>query len=129
MGLFNPLEAAAKGGLRTLIRMGGRGVTYTRDGESLSVVAVKTEVNTEQDRGDGVVVESTRMDWIVKADDLVFGGRPQRPADGDLIVELWADRRLTYEVMPLGTDTCYRQMGPYGHYWRIHSRLIGDSSE
>ena len=126
---LNPLESAARGGLRTLVSMAGRKVTYSRDGAALTLTAIKMAVNTEADRGDGVVVESTRMDWVVEASKLIFGGRPVRPADGDRIEELTGGATYTYEVMSLGTDACYRQMGPHPGFWRIHSRLIGDDSE
>jgi len=32
--------------------------------------------------------------------------------------------KYTYEVMPLGTDSHFRPVGPYGDAWRIHSKLV-----
>jgi len=64
------------------------------------------------------------MDRIVEADDLVFGGQKSEPVEGDLIEHLMGSTKYTYEVMPLGTGSHYRPVGPYGTAWRIHSKLV-----
>ena len=99
-------------------------VTYRHDGDAIQVSAQKTSVNTEVDRGDGVVLEAQRMDWIVAADDLVFDGVKIRPAEGDQIEHYIGTTLYTYEVIPLGTESHCRPVGPYGNAWRIHSKLI-----
>ncbi|HID74472.1 MAG TPA: hypothetical protein EYP56_00570 [Planctomycetaceae bacterium] len=86
--------------------------------------AQKVNVNVELDRGDGVTIQAQRMDWIVAVEDLVFGGQKTEPAEGDRIEHWVGSTKYTYEVMPLGTESHYRPVGPYGTAWRIHTRLV-----
>jgi len=99
-------------------------VAYRRGQQAIQIDAQKLSVNVELDRGDGVTVEAQRMDWIVAVDDLVLGGQKTEPAEGDQIEHTIGSTKCTYEVMPLGTDSHYRPVGPYGTAWRIHSKLV-----
>ena len=99
-------------------------ITYRRGQDAIQIDAQKLSVNMELDRGDGVVVEAQRMDWIVAVDDLVLGGQKTEPAEGDEIEHTIGSTKYIYEVMSLGTDSHFRPVGPYGNAWRIHSKLV-----
>jgi len=99
-------------------------ITYRRGHDAIQIDAQKLSVNMELDRGDGVVVEAQRMDWIVAVQDLVFGGQKSEPVEGDQIEHWMGSTKYTYEVMPLGTASHYRPVGPYGTAWRIYSKLV-----
>ena len=99
-------------------------VVYRRGEDAIQIDVQKLSVNVELDRGDGVVIEAQRMDWVVAVEDLVFGGRKARPLEGDRIEHWMGSTKNIYEVMPLGTDSHYRPLGPYGNAWRVHSKLV-----
>jgi len=99
-------------------------VVYRRGDEAVQVDAQKVSVRVEVDRGDGVTVEAQRMDWLVAAEDLVFGGKRVEPAEGDVVEHLVGSVKETYEVMPVGTESHCHRLGPYGTCWRIHSKRI-----
>ena len=102
-------------------------VIYRRGAHSLEIEPQKFSVMVDQDRGDGVTVEVQRMDWIVAVEDLIFGGQRTEPAEGDQIEHWIGSTKYTYEVMPLGTDSHFRPVGPYSTAWRIHSKLVSVS--
>jgi hypothetical protein len=99
-------------------------VVYRREGEAIQIDAQKLSVTVELDRGDGVVIEAQRTDWIVAVCDLVFGGRRVEPAEGDLIEQILGTTTYKYEVMPLGTEGHFRPLDPHGQSWRIHTKLV-----
>jgi len=99
-------------------------VVYRRGQDAIQIDAQKLSVNVELDRGDGITVEAQRMDWVVAVGDLVFGGRPVKPEEGDQIEHRIGSTKHTYEVMPLGTDSHCRAVGPYQNAWRVHSKLV-----
>ena len=99
-------------------------VVYRRGEDAIQIDVQKVSVNVELRRGDGVVIEAQRMDWVIAVEDLVFGGQQSKPAEGDRIEQQIGSTTHTYEVMPLGTDSHCRPIGPYGNAWRIHSKLV-----
>jgi len=106
----------------------GTSVTYRRGSDAVEITAQKLVVDVEVDRGDGLVTISQRVDWVIQAADLVLGATPATPVEGDTIEEvLDGGARLTYEVMPYGTDLHYRPLGTSGDSWRVFSRLIAEA--
>ncbi len=99
-------------------------IVYRRDQQTAAFDAQKLSVGVELDRGDGVTVEAQRTDWIVAVENLILGGQPVTPLEGDRIEQQMGTKKFVYEVMPLGTDSHCRPVGPYGHDWRIHSKLV-----
>ena len=99
-------------------------ITYWRGTAAIQVWAQKVNVNMEMDLGDGVIVESQRMDWVIAVEDLAFDGAVSEPEAGDRIVDLVDSEEHTYEVMPLGTDSHFRAVSPFATGWRIHSKRI-----
>ncbi|NQU26444.1 MAG: hypothetical protein HQ567_34595 [Candidatus Nealsonbacteria bacterium] len=99
-------------------------IVYRRDQQTVEIDAQKLSVAVELDRGDGVTVEAQRTDWIVAIENLILDGQPVTPLEGDRIEQQMGTKTFVYEVIPLGTDSHCRPAGPYGHDWRIHSKLV-----
>ena len=116
------LETAIGVAVTSLQGHAGRSVVYRRGGNSVSLTAAKSHVDVETAGGDGVAVESSRTDWIVKVADLVLAGSATEPIEGDTIEESAGGSTYTYEAMPIGSDACFRRCGDQAY--RVHTRLV-----
>lgn len=63
-------------------------------------------------------------DFLVAAEELVIGGVPVEPVIGDRIQETVAGDRITYEVVSVNNEPCFRWSDPGRTQLRIHSLRI-----
>jgi hypothetical protein len=108
----------------TVKSVAGSSVTYRRGVNTVSLTAVKSVVRVVLDGDDGTSVEADRVDWLIAAADLVLAGSQTEPVEGDQVDETVGSSTYTYELMPLGTDACFRRMDPQGQGLRAHSKLV-----
>ncbi len=101
-----------------------REVTYRRGVDSVSVQATVGRTVFEQDDGSGVIVRTEVRDYLIDTVDLVLAGQPALPERGDRVEEIDAGKKLTYEVMPLGTEPHWRYSDPYRKTLRVHTKHI-----
>lgn len=105
-----------------------RQVVYERGGETIEVLATIGRTLFEQvDASGGVVQKFESRDFLVRASDLVLGGRPTLPKSGDRIRETSGEQVVVYEVLtPLGgNEPPYRYSDPNRRTLRIHTKHIG----
>jgi hypothetical protein len=96
-----------------------RDVTYAR---GLITAVVKATVGrTEYETDDGQVVrtEYTDRDFLISVADLVLGGSPTLPDEGDQIRETQGTSVLIFEVMG------WRYSDPYRRTFRIETKHVG----
>ena len=96
-----------------------RDVTYAR---GLIAAVVKATVGrTEYETDDGQVVrtEYTDRDFLISVADLVLGGSPSLPDEGDQIRETQGTSVLIFEVMG------WRYSDPYRRTFRIETKHVG----
>ncbi len=95
-------------------------VTYSRGGDSVSLLA--TIGNTEFEHVDeyGVVHKIESRDYLIIAADLVLDESEVLPATGDKVT----DGDSVYEVSPMGTDAPYKFVGGHTIQIRIHTKRI-----
>ena len=99
-------------------------VTYRRGADSVDVKATIGRTLFEQDDGAGVTVRIQVRDYLIDTVDLVLAGDQTLPAKGDRIEEIDADKKHTYEVLPLAGEQHWRYSDPYRRTLRIHTKLI-----
>ncbi len=100
-------------------------VTYSRDGESVTLPATigRTVFRIERDFGAHERVES--RDVLLAAEELVLGGAATLPERGDRVFEERDGVRWEYEVMAPGQEPCWRFSDPYRRTFRVHTKLVG----
>jgi hypothetical protein len=100
-------------------------VTYSRDGESVTLPATigRTVFRIERDFGAHERVES--RDFLLAAEELVLGGAAALPSQGDRIREERGGVTWEYEVMAPGQEPCWRFSDAYRRTLRIHTKLVG----
>lgn len=104
-----------------------RPVTYKRDSfrlPDISATIGRTLLKLDDGLG-GVRIEYTDRDYLIAAEDLVFGGKQIEPERGDRIEEEDGDKLLTYEVMAPAPEPVWRWSDPYRKILRIHTKEIG----
>lgn len=97
-------------------------VTYKRGGQSVAVDAVSGATPVESYASFDVVVDATWRDWLIKASELILGGRVVKPAIGDRITQ---SDGTTWEVLPVEGQRCWRPSDSQGYQIRIHTKQIG----
>lgn len=97
--------------------------TYRRGEEEVTLQAQAIPVAYEIDQATGAIVQGQRWDWIVRREDLVFGGVESDPHAGDEIDHVVGDVVRTYTAMPAGTDAAAEPLDVDGSHWRIHTKL------
>lgn len=122
------LAAKRKAHLSTLVE-------YRRPSQSDAPPLIETELlamrgrtAADIDRGDGFVETTTLFDWIITPDDLRLDSDPVKPEPGDVIVENAADRIVTYEVLPMGNEPCWRYCDGHRASIRIHTKRIREEA-
>jgi hypothetical protein len=105
-----------------------RPVIYERGGETIEILATIGRTLFEQvDASGGVLQKIESRDFLVRASDLILGGRPTLPKSGDRIHEESIGQVFIYEVMtPLGgNEPPYRYSDPNRRTLRIHTKHVG----
>lgn len=99
-------------------------VTLVRGGaETADVTAVPGRTPFEIDDGDGLVVTVESRDWLIDSTYYRLNDAVTLPEPGDLIREIDGSTLYTYEVLPFGSEPCYRFADQHRAVLRIHSKL------
>lgn len=110
--MVSPVQAAQKAAFKSVQRVAGEAVTFTRDSTTLDItraVRASTNWNTEN-AAEGAVVSDKSIDWLIRLDDLTSGTTVYYPARGDTITD---ENGTVYRVMPFG---------PNDQLWSWHDR-------
>lgn len=101
-----------------------REVTYWAMGESVTIAqATMGQTRTENDNGDGAIVEGRVVDWLIDVDDILIDGETVKPEIGHSIIDSSGDRIVEYQVTDLGNEPCCRYMDRRNKKWRIHTTI------
>lgn len=101
----------------------GVSVTYTRGVESVTVTAVVGRTAfSSGDQGGGRRLEFSERDFLIRASELVLGGRAVEPERGDTITH---DGERFELMTPETGEPAVRESDPLGTKWRIHAKRVG----
>jgi hypothetical protein len=95
-------------------------VVYGRGAASLPITATRGRSTFEIQDGSGGLLTVESIDWIIDPDDLVFSGSAVLPQKGDRITA----GTLVCEVLPIGSEPCWRWCDQYRRQMRIHTKAI-----
>jgi hypothetical protein len=98
----------------------GRPVSYSREGESVSLMATVGRTAFEIEDSSGGLTQFVSRDFIFTASALVLGGIVTEPLPDDIIHE----SGLTYQVMAPGREQCWRYSDQYRVSIRVHTKQI-----
>lgn len=99
-------------------------VSITRGAATTSGVAARVgSTPLEVDDGDGMTITVESIDWFVAAAAYRIGGAVTLPAHGDLIRRTLGSTVYVYEVLPIGSEPCFRFSDRERSRLRIHSKL------
>ena len=101
-----------------------REVTYRRGNAECLVTATVGKTVAQQDSGDGLILRAEIRDYLIDTQSLQLDGQLILPERGDQIIEMEDGKSLTYEVLPIGNQRCWRYSDPFRWKLRIHTRLI-----
>lgn len=96
-------------------------ITYVVGSSSLEIDAVVGSTSTETDDGDGLVMRSQMRDYLIDAAALSIDGDAFEPSRGHQII----DGVMRYEVLPVGSEGCWRWSDRDHKRYRIHTRWLG----
>jgi hypothetical protein len=99
-------------------------VTYRRGEDSITVKATVGRTTFEQDNADGIILRNESRDYLITAADLLLDGETVLPAIGDRIEETSGETTFIYEVLPIGSQQCWRYSDDYRLTLRIHTKLL-----
>jgi len=99
-------------------------VSYHRGPLAVALLATIGKTVFEVDGGHGFLERVESRDYLVRAEDLVFGGQAVLPQRGDRIQELEEGVTFIYEVMAPGREPFFRYSDPYRKTLRIHTKLV-----
>ena len=117
--LLSDAEAWLAGQLQTHV---ATTVTYRRGGAAVSLAATKGRTEFEQIDENGFAQRILSIDFLLPAADLILSGAVTLPARGDTIEETIGSATHTHEVLPIGTEPCYRLTGANRKQLRIHTK-------
>lgn len=93
--------------------------TYQRGSVAKPLLVTQAATIAESDDGE-LIVNTTIVDWIFEASELLISGSTTEPQPGDRIE--WDGK--TFELMALGGEKCWRWHGRDGKSYRVHTRLV-----
>ena len=99
-------------------------VTYRRGAEAVALLASPAPITYEIEQAGGAVIQAQRWDWVVRREDMVFGGAATDPAEGDRIEQTVGSSKRIFELMPAGTEAHAEVLDPDASYWLVHSKLV-----
>lgn len=99
-------------------------VSITRGGSTTSAVSARVgSTPFEVDDGDGMTLSVEAVDWLIAAAAYRIAGVVTLPAHGDLIRRTLGSTVYVYEVLPMGSEPCFRFSDRDRSRLRIHSKL------
>jgi len=122
------IQGPIRRALKTLQGAAGVEVTYRRGEDEVAVMATKSEVDMEIDRGDAGLTVLRLMQWRILAEDLVLGGTEIEPQKGDRIEEITGGVLRTYETMAVRGDSPYELVDADGTAYRVHTSLVSEQA-
>jgi len=101
-------------------------VTYRRGDHSVSLLATRGETKIESQAND-IILHSEQSDWIIDAADLVLNEIQVAPQRNDTIEQEIEGVTRVYQVIPLGSENCWRWHDRLQTEYRIHTRFKDQS--
>jgi len=101
----------------------GEAVIYSRGATTVTLTAGPGSTERDQTNYDGLVTIDRRADWLILASDLADAGLGV-PQSGDLIEATADAETVTWEVLPIGDEPCYRYRDSERTELRVHSSLL-----
>lgn len=101
-------------------------ITYRTESGEKSIPATLGQSVVMEMKENGVAINVKIRDYIVRVADLELGGIPFKPALEHRIV----DGNLTCQPLPLGErEGCYDYTNPHRKQFRIHTKVIKDTTQ
>ncbi len=101
-------------------------ITYSRGAESVDLLAsYGAKLLKIDDGAGGIRMEWTDMDFVIPAADFHFPyGDTIEPQRGDLVHMTIEGQVQSFEVLPFGSEPCWRWCDPYHVNIRVHTKHI-----
>lgn len=103
---------------------GGAGVSviYRRGSETVEIPVVFGQHRGSAEVSPGAVIDAERIDFIIRAANLMLGGERVLPQDGDEIDVTIGGTLVRYSVAPSEGDPCFRACDPLGTALRVKAQ-------
>lgn len=98
-------------------------VTYSRAGQSVSLLAGAGRTEFVMEGSDGAAVSWTSTDFLLTAADLILDGQVVEPRSGDRISRVRGSITETFEVLEPAGQKCFRTDGQ-GVTLRVHAKKV-----
>lgn len=105
-----------------------RTVSYTRDWETISILATLATTPYEVVTEEGLTLQAKAVDFIITTTDLVLAAQQTEPQRGDKIRMTVGSRVWVFQVLDLGGEGHFRPSDPFGKMLRIHTKQIGEEA-
>lgn len=83
----NPFQVAAKAALPAFSGVFGESVAYSREGLAVTLTALRNSQGADVVDAQGVYARAHRLEFTVKASDLVLNGAEVEPRRGDMVTD------------------------------------------
>lgn len=97
-------------------------VQYQRGDSDLCIRATRGRSVFEVTDDQGFMTKIETQDYIVTASDFIIDSLPSAPERGDRLT----DGDIIFEVMPVGTEPCYRYTDEHRLQFRIHVKKVSE---
>ncbi len=128
----NPVLQKAAVAMAAQITKNGISITYERDADSVTLIAMQGESSHQTFNPHGIFVNIHSHDFLCPTEDLVLSGNPVTPQRGDRITVIDAVDGTTriYEVYPPADsmDT-HTPEDDYHRIVRVYTRMINGRSD
>lgn len=99
-------------------------VTYARGGVSIEIPATIGRSNFDAQSEDGSVAQTSTIDWLITAADLVLDNEQTLPESGDRITHHTNGFTCVYEVIQQTSAQAWEDSGGHMITLRIHTTLV-----
>lgn len=100
-------------------------VTYVRGADTVDLESVKGRGEAESEGDEGFTVRQELVDWLFDAADLVLGGQPVKPQQGDLIKWTTGGETRVYLVGETGAQSPWKYSDQGETRLRVHTTFHG----
>jgi len=101
-------------------------VVYKRGSDEVSILATVGRAADQDQELDGFVLDAERVDFILRAEDLVLDSQLTEPQEGDEIEFNNGTTTRTYEVRPDGSESVFKYCDEHGIDIRVHTHRGAD---